>query len=86
MDAREAGRHLFFSPLGLLYGRLELPETGRPAHTSRRRLPVESSRVMVSDMSKKQVKGPGHPSEIECLDQQARVTNLPAAAAAHEAP
>ena len=37
-------------------------------------------------MSKKQVKGPGHASEIECLDQQARVTNLPAATAAHEAP
>jgi hypothetical protein len=40
---KEAGRQLFYSPLGLLHGRLELPETGRPAPTSRRRLPAGSS-------------------------------------------
>jgi hypothetical protein len=37
-------------------------------------------------MSKYQVKRPGHLAEIKRLDQQTRVSDLPAAAAAHEAP
>ena len=37
-------------------------------------------------MSKYQVKRPGHFGEIKRLDEQARVSDLPAAAAAHEAP
>lgn len=39
-----------------------------------------------SDMSKHQVKRPGHLGEIERLDEQARVSDLPPAAAAHPAP
>ena len=39
-----------------------------------------------SDMSKNQVERPRHPGEIKCLDEQTRVTDLPPAAAAHEAP
>jgi hypothetical protein len=37
-------------------------------------------------MSKYQVKRPRHLGEIKCLDEQTRVSDLPAAAAAHEAP
>jgi hypothetical protein len=37
-------------------------------------------------MSKYQVKRPRHVGEIKRLDEQARVSDLPAAAAAHEAP
>ncbi len=37
-------------------------------------------------MSKHEVKRPGHLSEIKCLDEQTRVPDLAAAAAAHEAP
>ena len=37
-------------------------------------------------MSKHQVKRRGYTSEIECLDEQARVANLSTAAAPHEAP
>ena len=39
-----------------------------------------------SDMSEHQVERPGHLAEIERLDEQARVADLPPAAAAHEAP
>jgi hypothetical protein len=37
-------------------------------------------------MSKYEVKRPGHLGEIECIEEQPRVPDLPAAAAAHEAP
>jgi hypothetical protein len=37
-------------------------------------------------MSEYAVQGPRHPGEIERLDEQTRVPDLPAAAAAHEAP
>ena len=39
-----------------------------------------------SDMSKYQVERPGHSGEIERIDEQPCISDLPAAAAAHEAP
>ncbi len=39
-----------------------------------------------SDMSKCQVERPGHLGKIERFDEQTRVSDLPAAAASHEAP
>jgi hypothetical protein len=43
-------------------------------------------RSLSSDLSKYQVKRPGHLGEIKRLDEQTRVSDLPPAAAAHEAP
>ncbi len=45
-----------------------------------------AARGCSSDVGKYQVERPWYPSEIERIDEQARVADLPAAAAAHEAP
>jgi hypothetical protein len=48
--------------------------------------PVVSSRLLSSDMSQYEVERSRHLGEIKCLDEQTCVSDLPAAAAAHETP
>jgi hypothetical protein len=62
-----------------MYDRVQRPEP---------RAGLSSARVgsQGSDTSQYEVERPGHVAEIERIDEQARVSDLPAAAAAHEPP